>query len=98
MKPTVLVLANAPTHRSEVFLAQLEKWMERELYIFFLPRYSPHLNKAETYWRKAKYEWLKPADYGRSTNSGRRYITSSIRLGWSTRLFSKSYILQLNFA
>jgi hypothetical protein len=22
------------------------------------------LNKAETYWRKAKYEWLKPADYG----------------------------------
>jgi transposase len=25
---------------------------------------SPHLNKAETYWRKAKYEWLKPSDYG----------------------------------
>ena len=38
--------------------------MEKELYIFFLPRYSPHLNKAETYWRKAKYEWLKPVDYG----------------------------------
>jgi transposase len=63
-KPTVLVLDNAPTHRSEMFLAQLEKWMERELYIFFLPRYSPHLKKAETYWRKAKYEWLKPVDYG----------------------------------
>lgn len=63
-KPSVLVLDNAPTHRSYVFLARLEKWMEKDLYIFFLPRYSPHLNKAETYWRKAKYEWLKPADYG----------------------------------
>ena len=33
------------------------------LYLFFLPKYSPHLNLAETFWRKAKYEWLKPADY-----------------------------------
>ena len=60
----MLVLDNAPTHRSGLLRAQLERWMEKELYIFFLPRYSPHLNKAETYWRKAKYEWLKPTDYG----------------------------------
>jgi len=63
-QPTVLVLDNAPTHRSQAFESQLEKWMEKDLYIFFLPRYSPHLNKAETYWRKAKYEWIKPSDYG----------------------------------
>ncbi len=62
-KPTVLVLDNAPVHRSKLFHEQLEKWQERDLYIFFLPRYSPHLNKAETFWRKAKYEWLKPSDY-----------------------------------
>ncbi len=63
-KPTVLVLDNTPTHRSEKFLAAIEKWMEEDLYVFFLPRYSPHLNLAETFWRKAKYEWLRPADYG----------------------------------
>ena len=63
-KPTVLVLDNAPTHRSEKFLAAVEKWMEKELYVFFLPKYSPHLNVAETFWRKAKYEWLRPTDYG----------------------------------
>ncbi len=63
-KPTVLVLDNAPTHRSESLLKQLEKWMKKDLYVFFLPKYSPHLNKAETYWRKAKYEWLRPRDYG----------------------------------
>ena len=63
-KPSVLVLDNAPTHRSELFFSQLEQWVKKDVYVFFLPRYSPHLNKAETYWRKAKYEWLKPADYG----------------------------------
>lgn len=62
-KPTVLVIDNAPTHRSKMFSGQLERWEEKGLYIFFLPKYSPHLNIAETYWRKAKYEWLKPSDY-----------------------------------
>jgi transposase len=55
-KPTVLVIDNAPVHRSEKFLAAIEKWMDKDLYIFFLPKYSPHLNLAETFWRKAKYE------------------------------------------
>ncbi len=63
-KPTVLVLDNAPVHRSGKFLAAIERWMEKDLYIFFLPKYSPHLNIAEIFWRKAKYEWLRPGDYG----------------------------------
>jgi transposase len=63
-RPSVLVLDNAPRHRSERFIGQLAKWIKKELYVFFLPRYSPHLNKAETYWRKAKYEWLRASDYG----------------------------------
>jgi transposase len=33
------------------------------LYLFFLPTYSPHLNIAETLWRKLKKEWLDPPDY-----------------------------------
>lgn len=63
-KPTVLVLDNAPTHRSEKFMAAIDRWTEKDLYVFFLPKYSPHLNLAETFWRKAKYEWLRPTDYG----------------------------------
>lgn len=62
-QPTVLVLDNAPTHCSYKFRAAIERWAEMDLYVFFLPRYCPHLNKAETFWRKAKYEWLKPSDY-----------------------------------
>jgi hypothetical protein len=30
-KPTVLVLDNAPTHRSEKFLSAVEKWIEKDL-------------------------------------------------------------------
>ena len=28
------------------------------MYIFFLPPYSPELNKIEMLWKKIKYQWL----------------------------------------
>lgn len=62
-KPAVLVLGNAATHHSRLFRAKSVSWQEKGLFVFYLPKYSPHLNLAETFWRKAKYEWLKPADY-----------------------------------
>lgn len=60
---TVLVLDNAPIHHSETFKDKIDEWQQKDLYIFFLPTYSPHLNLIETLWRKIKYEWLKPKDY-----------------------------------
>jgi len=63
MRPTVLVLDNAPIHRSTVFKAALAGWQAQGLYVFFLPAYSPHLNKIETLWRKMKYEWLEAVAY-----------------------------------
>jgi transposase len=38
-------------------------WQARGLFVFYLPRYAPHLNIVETLWRKLKYEWLQPSDY-----------------------------------
>ena len=61
--PTVAVIDNAPIHHSEAFEKKVEEWKEKNLYIFFLPKYSPHLNPIEILWRKIKYEWLKPKDY-----------------------------------
>lgn len=60
---TVVVLDNASIHHSQGFKAKLEQWQEKDLYIFHLPTYSPHLNRIETLWRKMKYEWLKPHHY-----------------------------------
>ena len=59
----VIVMDNASVHRSRKFQEKIEERKEQELYVFFLPRYSPHLNLIEILWRKIKYEWLKPKDY-----------------------------------
>ena len=60
---TVIIMDNASVHSSAAFKEKIEEWKEQDLFIFFLPRYSPHLNLIEILWRKIKYEWLKPADY-----------------------------------
>lgn len=62
-KPTVVVLDNATVHRAKIIKERLAVWQNKGLYIFYLPTYSPHLNIAETLWRKIKYEWLSPSDY-----------------------------------
>lgn len=62
-RPTALVLDNAPIHKSKKFMNMIEEWKEKGLRIFFLPTYSPHLNKIETLWRKMKYEWLDFSSY-----------------------------------
>lgn len=62
-KQTFVVLDCARIHTSKLIQACLEDWQQRGLFIFFLPPYSPHLNLAETLWRKLKKEWLRPEDY-----------------------------------
>lgn len=62
-RPTVLVFDNAPWHKSQKVLSKQDEWAENNVYLFFLPTYSPHLNLIETLWRKMKYEWLKAEDY-----------------------------------
>lgn len=60
---SVVVLDNAPMHRSESFYAKLAEWQTQGLYVFFLPKYSPHLNRIERVWKQVKYSWLKAEDY-----------------------------------
>jgi len=62
-KPTVLVLDNARIHKTAKILNYLEQWQQSNLYIFYLPPYSPHLNIAETLWRVMKGKWLEVKDY-----------------------------------
>jgi len=62
-KKTIIVLDNAPIHKSNDFIEKMAEWEEMDLFIFFLPPYSPHFNLIETLWRKIKYEWLKASAY-----------------------------------
>lgn len=58
-KKTIVIMDNAPIHRSKLFTENIEKWRnENDLFLFFLPTYSPELNLVEIVWRKTKYEWL----------------------------------------
>ena len=57
-KKTIIVLDNAPTHRSKLFKEKIHEWEKEDVYIFFLPPYSPELNKIEILWRFIKYKWL----------------------------------------
>ena len=57
-KPTVIVIDNAPIHRSEEFEESLEEWEQKRLAIYYLPTYSSELNKIEMLWKKIKHQWL----------------------------------------
>ncbi|MFR9641485.1 MAG: transposase [Rikenellaceae bacterium] len=56
--PYLVVIDNAPIHRSKKFMAKVEQWRELDLWIYFLPPYSPELNIIEILWRFMKYQWL----------------------------------------
>jgi transposase len=62
-KKTVLILDNASVHKSCSIIERIPFWQQRGLFITYLPPYSPHLNIAETVWRKLRKEWLNPEDY-----------------------------------
>ena len=62
-KPTVVILDNARIHTSKAFRACINAWQYRNLYIFYLPPYSPHLNMIERFWKELKEGWLRPEDY-----------------------------------
>jgi transposase len=58
IKQTVVVIDNAPVHHSKIFEAKLKEWQQQDLYLYFLPPYSPELNMIENLWRFIKYHWL----------------------------------------
>ncbi len=62
-RSTVHVLDNAKIRHAAAVQARLATWGDQDGYVFYLPAYSPHLNKIETLWRKIKYEWLRPEAY-----------------------------------
>jgi transposase len=88
-KLTVVVLDNARIHCGKQITERQAAWQTRGLFIFYLPTYSPHLNLAETVWRKLKYEWLDAEDY-----SSKEHLQYAVKQAlWA---FGKS--LKINFS
>ena len=51
VKKTVVVLDNSSLHTSKKFKEKIKEWKELDLLIYFIPPYSPELNKIEILWR-----------------------------------------------
>lgn len=96
-KPTVLILDNAPIHKARAFMHKRAQWEAKDLFIFFLPKYCPHLNRIETLWRKIKYEWIQPKDYKswRTFTSAVKNILASFGSDQYNIKFSEPYYVSL---
>ena len=62
-KPLVVILDNASIHTAKSLQPYWELLEENGLRCYFLPPYSPELNRIEILWRKIKYEWLPFRSY-----------------------------------
>ena len=93
---TVVVLDNARVHTSQQVRERRVFWQRRGLFIFYLPPYSPHLNIAETLWRKLKYEWLQPADYATADGLFYRVRQALAAVGTSLKIRFSEFSLGLS--
>ena len=57
-KPLHIVLDNAPIHHTDDMQDAQERWKRNNVFLEFLPTYSPELNRIEILWRRLKYLWL----------------------------------------
>lgn len=57
-KPLTIVLDNASIHTSKVMENVMEALKEKGVSFYFLPAYSPELNRIERLWHKIKYTWM----------------------------------------
>ncbi|SFL28550.1 transposase, partial [Azotobacter beijerinckii] len=65
-KPLVVVVDNASIHAAKAVSALLRLPEFKRLTLYFLPPYSPELNRIEILWHKIKYEWLPFRKHARS--------------------------------
>jgi putative transposase len=62
-KPLVVVLDNASIHKNKVVKAALpDLWRER-IYLYYLPPYSPELNRIERLFRVIKHQGMPQRTY-----------------------------------
>ena len=57
--PRIVVLDNAAIHKGEVMEEKRTAWANKGLHLFYLPPYSPELNRIEILWKQAKYHWRR---------------------------------------
>lgn len=57
-KPIVVILDNASIHKAKASRSITDFLAKHGLTLYFLPPYSPELNRIERLWHKMKYTWM----------------------------------------
>lgn len=57
--PRLVVLDNSATHKGQVMEKKRRQWARKGLYLYYLPAYSPELNRIEILWKQAKHFWRR---------------------------------------
>ena len=57
--PLTVILDNASIHKAKEIQPLLKVLKKKGLTLYFLPPYSPELNRIEKLWHKMKYEWME---------------------------------------
>ena len=50
---------NAAIHEADVMNKKRRQWAKQGLHLYYLPPYSPELNRIEILWKHAKYFWRR---------------------------------------
>ena len=58
-KPLTVILDNASFHKGKTVQPMLKVLAQKGLKLYFLPTYSPELNRIEKFWHKMKYELME---------------------------------------
>ncbi len=58
-RPRIVVLDNARIHKGEPMEEKRREWEKKGMYLYYLPPYSPELNRIEILWKQAKYFWRR---------------------------------------
>ncbi len=53
-----MILDNASVHRAKLVQQQVERWQQQGLLLFFLPPYTPQMNRIEDEWLHLKRDEL----------------------------------------
>jgi transposase len=57
--PRIVLLDNAAMHKGEDMEKHRRRWARQGLHLYYLPPYSPELNRIEILWKHAKYFWRR---------------------------------------
>jgi transposase len=53
--PRTAVIDHAAFHKGDAMDSKRQEWAAQGLYLYYLPPYSPELNRIEILWKQAKY-------------------------------------------